>query len=901
MRVLKRVLKRKLKRFLYKKGSFLLALVMLLPTLFVMTGCAVDNSAVNKAFASSVVMNSICGHLQDQADLIEELYRTGIITATLANNLNEQLNRLYKAASSLTSASTSSVPNFNNLYVDSTAVQSGAITVSADYNEFIGTVLQSMYEFGDGPPNIPHKNLTNLTNKVWAEENMAVGGSPIDMYGGFWTKGLIRETSYGPLAAYDKLNSKDVAIPLAPFGAAGSDTVTALVNHLNGLTDINVYYVNPNKVSDTKSLQGLKAAISEAKSDATKAPTLASNYFIDTGRKISFVNAKLTFDKIYPIKDIEVYEEDYTGLRKVAAYKIRLLDRQAILGYANETSSSGDLSSGVLIGNKFFITRYPVAVFRGFYRSSDDATKYIPAFTHPFFWSGKTYGDIDGDGVFKGDEAPLKGSLFKGTPDSYVDELVAGDVGTAETKCAYVDLYTGAMYYKGEVIGNTQPFMGVGTSDIESSIVIKPSTSVYVVKDNPACITTVPQPKKFKLWETLQIGERAANQVMLPGKDTNIMPVVFLMDYLELVYSPNTVGTDAFTAYGRKVRLDEKVILGTEFLSASPQPVAYIVGGEVSISEWATNKSMYSPLTMTDFMDIDGIYDENLAPKSKDAAGEVNKVTAAVRYIPSGTSNFDKAGTVRVGDAAEERSDKLPQIAAGVGIECVMRFGAQNLDAADSASMPKTPLYGITLYGGVYERGLFSNWINAPSNVNMQKWAKTLKDLGYPNYVISDAVLTEKMKGNYAFELTQDDMLAIDMDTVIQINRERVEERRGNGIIFLRTLLLALGFVFISYVSVLLGAWALDVNFDLGLNLLEKVSFRHFVAVRSLDEMPAPDPDSTTTYVDFRRLVMRCLAFASVGVALVVLDPVDLIVKLLTALNFLINVISEKIFGVSIM
>lgn len=72
------------------------------------------------------------------------------------------------------------------------------------------------------------------------------------------------------------------------------------------------------------------------------------------------------------------------------------------------------------------------------------------------------------------------------------------------------------------------------------------------------------------------------------------------------------------------------------------------------------------------------------------------------------------------------------------------------------------------------------------------------------------------------------------------------------------------------------------------------------LTVRSLDEMPEADPDSTTTYVDFRVLLIRLIAFASVGVILITIDPVNLIIKILGSLQFIFKVISEKIFGVPI-
>lgn len=858
-----------------RKASSSIVLLMLVPVLFTLTGCSADNAMVNKAFANSALMNNICSQLQQQADLVAEMQRMGVIPDVMAANLNEQLNRIYKSAATLTNdANSASTPP-----TDPNATPP-PVTIGAEYNDFIGSVLRSMTFLGDGPPGVPHPKLKELKETKYASENVAVGGSPIDMYSGYYTKEIIKQTGYKDIATYNY----DKAVPLAPFGATGNDTIKGLLDNLNKLKDIQVYYVDANKVKDTKALQGLKTALDGAKTDPSKANTLASDFFIDAGQNLNFTDGSLSVDSAYSKQEISVKESN----REVARYLIYLLNRDALLGAFNKTSNGGDITSGVLIGNKFFVTRYPVAVFRGFERVSTDATKFLPVFTHPYFLSGTTYGD-------------LKGSMFEGSASNYEDKFKSGDKGSAETKKAYIDLYTGTMYYAGEQIGNSNAYMSVGTADLESSVIVRPSSAVYIVNDNTNLITTVAQTKGFKPTETLQIGAETANNkaVTLPGNDTNIMPVVFLMDYLELVYSPNTVGSDAFTAYGRKVKLDEKYILGSDTLTAKTGTLAYVVGDGATQAGWS-QKVGYNALTLTDFLDIDGIYGSDLSAKGKDTNGEANNVSAAVHYITAGTESFEKAGTVRSGDAASERSDNLPQIAAATGVECTLMFGGTALNSADAGAVPKTPLFGITLYGGLYERGLFSDWINASGNANLNKWAKTVADLGYKNYAISNAVLTEKMKGNYAFELNEAGLLNLDLNTIVQINKENFEERRGGSVMYLRTILLILGFMLIAYVSVLLAAWTLDVNLDLGLNLLEKVSFHHFVAVRSLDEMPDPDPESITTYVDFRRLIIRCLAFAAVGVILTTIDPVNLIVKILGALNFLLKIIGQKLFGVNI-
>ena len=913
---------KKLKRIFM--SSIILGFVLLSAT-----GCGqkVDHTMINKAFANSAIMVDINIRLQEQGALIDEMRRLGIITDMMAYNMEERLNTLNKGIATLsnevpkeirttttttTNTSTSYTPQIvhddgtttdgsANTTVDTRSEVVEYIEIGSHYHEVVASVLRSLTMLGENLPitdSIPPGE--ELADVDEAQAFVQAYGSPLDAYSGYNTAAIINSssTSYANIAGFIDGNDN---IPLNPFGynINGQEDATlieSVVAHINGLKDIEVFYVNPAKVKDTTAIQGLKKAIDEAKSGQITAENLAIDYFTSTGQLITFVEEEIDVNDAYKVEERKVVERLADGTsHHSASYNIKLLQGDVLLNAFRQEQITGDLSSGVLIGNRFFITRYPVAVFRGFQRDALTDTNYLPIFTHPHFSE-----------YYSPDIGTLRGSAFSGTDSSYTELMLAGDVGTAESKSAYIDLYTGDMYYDGEPMGKSHIFMSVGSADIESAFVVKPASNVFTVDGNPVCITTVDQTQAqidgltvtrqpFIPTETIQIGTQ--NSVRLQGSE---LPVVFLTEYLELLYSPNTVGSDAFTAYGRKVKLDENIILGTDPITASTGNIAYIVGEGARISEWRTAKNSFIGLDLTDFMDIDGIYESDFSLKSKTSDGEPNEVSAVVRYIPAGTTNFELGGIVRSGDAAAERSDILPQIAAGRGLECVMMFGSTGLNAADSSATPKIPLFGVTLYGSLYDRGLFSQWINVSGNAPLIKWGQNAAELGYKSYTISGAVLTENLKGNYAFELNEEGLLHIDLNTVVQINKETVEARKGGGIVLLRTVLLILGFILVAYVSVLLAAWSLDVNLDLGFNLLEKVSFGHFVAVRSLDEMPDPDPESTTTYVDFRTLILRAIAFASVGVILITIDPINLIIKLLMSLKFIIGFLGEKIFGISL-
>ena len=726
-------------------------------------------------------------------------------------------------------------------------------------------------------------------------------GSFINVYDGFITESLIKHSNYR-----SAFNLNDPR-PLELFGSTEEvkrkdkksadslpTSIKGLVDHLNGLRDMDVYYLNPSHADSTAKLANIKDKIQQALGGDTNAlnELIGSGIFAKAGEKVNISASPISESSIYRVRKFDVADvrgnPDGTQepVPEAVSYLIKLLDKTEIEKAFKVGEKEIDISAGVRIGNVFLITRYPLAVFRGVVQDPSDSSKYLPVF-------------FPTDSVSS--YPSIKGSSFSGTAGSLTENYdTTGGKGTAENKTAYVDIFTGEMYFKDGERNAAQSFMGIGSRDLEASFVVKPATSVYKVKDNDALITTVSHTggTVYSPVDRVDIG---VSTVEVSKATVGTMPVFFLTDYLELIYSPDTVGYDAFTAYGRKVKLDEKIILGKDAITADTGSIAYIVGDGATTDGWNKRTTNYPSIGVEDLMDIDGFYtySSGFQAKPKEEGTSAEKGSSVVRLIKSGLQ-FEAAGTIHSGDVTAERSDMLPQIAAQKSVECVMRFGASGLDEADEVVRKKTPLYGILVRGNVYDRQLLTEWILASGNANLIKWEKTITDLGYPSYKISNALLDEKLKGNYAFELNQDGLLTLDLDTILEINKEYEEERRGGALVYLRTLLLVLGFALIAYVAVLIGAWEADVNFDLGLNLLHKVSIGHFVAVRSLDEMPEADPESKTTYVDFRKLLVRCFVFAAVGVIILTVDPVNLVIKIMTWLSFVINFLSEKLFGVKV-
>jgi len=882
--------------------------MMMMTMMTMLTGCSIDNSLINSAVINSVLAKHIFAKIQEQVSLIINLKERHIIPDVMADGLLRELEAVIKGIEQINVGTIEYTSDVSTDSDDDDDEEAIAATIEADggRHDFIERVIASICGFGSYPTAYAEPaevTSDKIKKKELDKANKYSGyyGSFINVYNGFITETIIKHSNYR--SVFNMENPR----PLELFGSTEEvkkkeknsadslpTSIKGLVDHLNGLRDMDVYYLNPSHADSTAKLANIKDKIQQAMGGDTNAlvELIGSGIFAKAGEKVNISASPLSESSIYDVHKFDV--DDVRGspdgtqvpVREAVSYQIKLLDKTAIENAFKVGEKDIDLSAGVRIGNVFLVTRYPLAVFRGVVQDPSDSSKYLPVF---FPTESVSY------------YPSIKGSSFSGTAGSLTENYdTTGGKGTAENKTAYVDIFTGEMYFKDGERNAAQSFMGIGSRDLEASFVVKPATSVYKVKDNDALITTVSHTggTVYSPVDRVDIG---VSTVEVSKATVGTMPVFFLTDYLELIYSPDTVGYDAFTAYGRKVKLDEKIVLGKDAITADTGSIAYIVGDGATVDDWNKRTAVYPSIGVEDLMDIDGFYtySSGFQAKAKEEGTSAENGSSVVRLIKSG-QQFEAAGTIHSGDVTAERSDMLPQIAAQKSVECVMRFGASGLDEADEGVRKKTPLYGILVRGNVYERQLLTDWILASGNANLIKWEKTIAELGYPNYKISNAVLDEKLKGNYAFELNQDGLLTLDLDTILEINKEYEEERRGGALVYLRTLLLVLGFALIAYVAVLIGAWEADVNFDLGLNLLHKVSIGHLVAVRSLDEMPEADPESKTTYVDFRKLLVRCFVFAAVGVIILTVDPVNLVIKIMTWLSFVINFLSEKLFGVKV-
>ena len=136
----------------------------------------------------------------------------------------------------------------------------------------------------------------------------------------------------------------------------------------------------------------------------------------------------------------------------------------------------------------------------------------------------------------------------------------------------------------------------------------------------------------------------------------------------------------------------------------------------------------------------------------------------------------------------------------------------------------------------------------------------------------------------------------LDLETIAKIQQEFNRDNNiamGHG---MRTVFMVFGYLLISYAVILLIAWNVDVNVDLGFNILEKLSFGKWIAIKDYDEMPYVTGD--TNFIKFSELLVSCIIIITVGLLLILVNIVDLILMLIQLFGGIAVYLSKIITGV---
>lgn len=246
--------------------------------------------------------------------------------------------------------------------------------------------------------------------------------------------------------------------------------------------------------------------------------------------------------------------------------------------------------------------------------------------------------------------------------------------------------------------------------------------------------------------------------------------------------------------------------------------------------------------------------------------------------------------------------DTLESVAVN---EIKTTIGFPSLDIATADFSVKTQdndtdrpiMYVMLVKANMFDTSLFSGWIQQTSNTeNSLVWWNTWLARHDFVYSINENSLVNFLKVNFSTELLENDIIILNLETLSKIQQEYSDEDKQNIAEWLRTLFIVVGYALIAYGTILLLCWALDVNLDLGFNVLKKASFNKWVAVRYDDEASGM-VKSDTKYVTFGKLLVSVFWIFLLGILLISVDIMQLIISIINLFGSVASYITDFISG----
>jgi len=342
-----------------------------------------------------------------------------------------------------------------------------------------------------------------------------------------------------------------------------------------------------------------------------------------------------------------------------------------------------------------------------------------------------------------------------------------------------------------------------------------------------------------------------------------------LKDYLEATYAPGVVSGENVVLFGRKIRIENfsgnKDRVVASFYNQLGKKMD--LGGELFINDFADIEKLMSGSPEINYIKYLGEADVDTVESSEqtddtDLDDELDGATDGSDENPSNEELIQQA--IR-------KIDRLP-IKSVSEIKPSIGFPSSQIGRVDNHESETPYFYAMAVKKGMFETGLFSGWIYDTDNEteSLLWWNNWLSDHKYL-YKIDKTILEEYLMGNYAYELGQQGILVLDLETIAKIQDEYREKDKIDQNRFIHTIVMLVGAILIGYSILMLLAWVLDTNVDLGFNILEKMTFGHYIAVSDESEVPQIDTESRR-YIGFGNLVIKCCIIVVVGIVLIIVD-----------------------------
>ena len=378
---------------------------------------------------------------------------------------------------------------------------------------------------------------------------------------------------------------------------------------------------------------------------------------------------------------------------------------------------------------------------------------------------------------------------------------------------------------------------------------------------------------------------------------------VILRDYLEATYAPdyNTEygdnGTGNMAVFGRKIRLD----MSNDFFHEDPnetytmssasnksvnQTVLVYERG-ISIASFVDKNGEEIPespkLEITDFCDYEALMGN----------GPNNCQVQRLPYKNEENFTNNREVTSNTPDITELSVSNEQSV-----VRPVTWFPSPNIGVVDynSDTIQKQRFYCIATTKGMFGSALYSSWVESTvPDANLDWWNEYLQSNGF-SYNVEHVDIARYLSDNYKYQLSQNGVVIIDLETVEKIQEMYDEEADSKRVGAIRTAFVFIGWVLIVGSFVLMLLWVFDTNTDLGFGLLEKVTLGNWVAVKYAEDIPTHNVNDQK-YVCFKDICIRTMILIAIGILLIRIDIFYILTVLIDVFGNIASQLEKLIKG----
>ena len=378
-------------------------------------------------------------------------------------------------------------------------------------------------------------------------------------------------------------------------------------------------------------------------------------------------------------------------------------------------------------------------------------------------------------------------------------------------------------------------------------------------------------------------GSKASSSVSSSGTVTVKTAKIVLIDYLESTYAKGLVEDEPVVNFGRKIRLliDPKYVKDGSNQSLKVKrsaDLAYYVDKDGN--RYANTDTYY--LNATDFCNASSLF--NSDPKV---------VYLSETGFPSTTAAIDSTSN-NIKDLAQG------EIGTTGSVNPVLEFPSDDIGKIDVNNANANQLfYCLTTKQGLFgQYSIFTTWLTSKSTTaSIEWWNKYLSENGFA-YQVGTTAVADYLNNNYSFELQKEGIVLLDPNTLRFIQDEMQSEHDAKVYATVKTWFILIGVFLIVYAMLLILAWAIDTNADIGIDLLNKLTLGSMIAAKYTEEIPK-NSKIKTKFVDGKGILKVFIVLIVVAVVLLTVNIPGLIIVIIKLFGGIAKIVENIIYGLN--